>query len=308
METIHEGYPAVVLRSPEAEGLEATYAPSVGMVGCSLKHDGAELLAQRGGLTAYAESGSTFGIPLLHPWANRLAGFHYAAVGRAVELDRRSRLLHLDPNGLPMHGLLAASPDWQVTASSDARLSAALDFGAHAELLEAFPYPHAIELDVGIAGTTLSVRTTIRATGAIPVPLAFGYHPYLRLPDVPRADWRIEAPVRTHLLLDDEMIPTGITEAAGDLDGPLGQRGFDDAYADLADPPTFVLEGGGRRIELRFGEGYRFAQIYSPPDQDLICFEPMAAPTNALVSGHGLRFAEPGSSFSAEFQIAVTSV
>ena len=40
----------------------------------SLTHRGEELLGQRGGLPAYRERGATFGIPLLHPWANRLDG------------------------------------------------------------------------------------------------------------------------------------------------------------------------------------------------------------------------------------------
>src|SRR4051812_18838206 len=97
-ETTYEGYPALTLRS--SEGIEATFAPGVGMVGCSLRHDGDELLGQRGGLARYEAAGSTFGIPLLHPWANRLAGFAYDAPGRHVELDRESPLIHLDPRGL----------------------------------------------------------------------------------------------------------------------------------------------------------------------------------------------------------------
>ena len=47
----------------------------------------------------------------------------------------------------------------------------------------------------------------------------------------------------------------------------------------------FVLAGGGRRIELSVGPGYRFAQVYAPGDDDVVAFEPMTAPTNALVAG-----------------------
>ena len=62
----------VRLRSEGGE-LEAAFAPEAGLVGCSLTHRGEELLGQRKGLEEYARSGSTFGIPFLHPWANRLA-------------------------------------------------------------------------------------------------------------------------------------------------------------------------------------------------------------------------------------------
>jgi aldose 1-epimerase len=307
-EATHEGFPALTLRSPD--GLEATYAPSVGMVGCSLRHDGDELLAQRGGLARYEATGSTFGIPLLYPWANRLAGFQYEVAGRRVALDRDSPRLRLDPNGLPIHGLLGGSPLWHAEApqadDDSARLSALLRFGDHPELLEAFPFPHDLRMDVKLARETLSVTTTVTPTGDSPVPVAFGYHPYLDLNAEPRAAWKIAMPVRTHLMLDERLIPTGETEPADQPAQALGDRTFDDGYADLDEPPVFALEGGGRRVELRFGAGYPFAQVYAPPGADLLCFEPMTAPTNALVSGWHLPIAKPGAPFSATFELAVS--
>jgi galactose mutarotase-like enzyme len=309
-EAIHESHSAVVLRSPD--GIEATYAPSVGMVGCSLRHDGDELLGQRGGLAKYAASGSTFGIPLLHPWANRLGSLEYEAAGRRVTLDPESPLLRLDPNGMPIHGLLNASPLWTVAetaAGGDAAsLSAVLDFGAHQKLLEAFPFPHALRIDVRLAGSTLAIETTLSATGDTAVPVSFGYHPYFTLPGVPRADWLIELPVNRRLLLDERMIPTGDSEPVDEPPGPLGERSFDDGYADLSRPAVFALEGGGRRIEVEFGDGYRFAQVFAPPGQELICFEPMTAPTNALASGRDLSLVQPGASFKAAFEVRVGRV
>jgi aldose 1-epimerase len=35
-----------------------------------------------------------------------------------------------------------------------------------------------------------------------------------------------------------------------------------------------------------------------------VCFEPMTAPGNALVSGDGLRIARPGEQVSATFRVA----
>ena len=62
--------------------------------------------------------------------------------------------------------------------------------------------------------------------------------------------------------------------------GPLGDEEYDDLFPELAEPAVFAVEGGGRRIEVAFEEGYPVAQVYAPPDQDFICFEPMAAPTS----------------------------
>src|SRR5215468_7104769 len=89
-DTTTAGYPTVTLSCDS--GVEATFAPRLGMIGCSLRHRGAELLGQRGGLAKYAASGSTMGIPLLHPWANRLSGFSYTVGDRTVQLDAQSPL------------------------------------------------------------------------------------------------------------------------------------------------------------------------------------------------------------------------
>jgi galactose mutarotase-like enzyme len=102
------------------------------------------------------------------------------------------------------------------------------------------------------------------------------------------------------------MIPTGEREPDGDLDGLLGERSFDDAYAGVDAGWPFALAGGGRRIEVRFDEHFPFAQAYTPPGAEFICFEPMTAPTNALRSGQDLPIVEAGSTFTATWTIDVT--
>jgi aldose 1-epimerase len=303
-ETTRDGYPALTLAAGD---LAATFVPQLGMIGASLEHRGEELLGQRNGLAAYEARGSTMGIPLLHPWANRLGSLEYDAAGRHVAIDPDTPQVRLDPHGLPIHGLLAANPRWDVQTSADGHLHAALDFGAQPELLEAFPFPHEIRLHIALEHGRLSIDTTVEANQGSAVPISFGFHPYMALPGVARADWEIELPVRTHLLADENGIPTGKTEAATIAPGPLNDRSFDDGYADLADPPTFVLAGGGRRIALELQHGYAFAQVYAPEGQDLICFEPMTAPTNALgAGGPGLTVLAPGGSYRAGFSISVT--
>jgi aldose 1-epimerase len=141
----------------------------------------------------------------------------------------------------------------------------------------------------------------------VPVPVSFGWHPYLALPGVQRADWHVELPVRTRALLDERGIPTGRTEPVDIPGAALGERGYDDLFTELGERPVFALEGGGRRVELEFGEGYGLAQVYAPAGEHYICFEPMTAPTDALVSGTGLRFVSPGASFSARFRVRVSA-
>src|SRR3954454_5258954 len=85
-ESLLQGYAAQTLISSEAE-LEVSFVPSVGMVGASMKHRGDELLGQRGGLARYEATRSTMGIPLLHPWANRLGARRFEVGGRGVDVD-----------------------------------------------------------------------------------------------------------------------------------------------------------------------------------------------------------------------------
>ena len=300
-----EGYDAVCLRSSSAH-LDATFVPAVGMVGASLRDRGAELLYANGGLHRYARGGSTMGIPLLHPWANRLAADRYRVNGTAVRLDPGSPLVQRDEHGLPIHGLLNGSPRWQRTpAAAGWGISAELDFAAHPDLLAAFPFPHRLRLDIALRRRTLTVRTTLTATGEVPVPVAFGFHPYLRLPDVAREHWHVELPAMRHLELDASSIPTGASRPMPAQAGRLGTRTFDDGYVDVPPGAQFVLAGGRRRIVVRLDEGYPVAQVFAPAVADVICFEPMTAPPNALASGDRLTFVEPGRRCTATFSITV---
>jgi len=312
-----DGRPNLTL-TDAAGRLEATYLPSLGMVGCSLLHEDEQLLELLGGPAAYEQRGSSFGIPLLHPWANRLAGYSYEVAGRRVDIDPDSPRIHQDENGLPIHGLLAAHPGWTVLESvaqaDTARLRAQLDFGAHDDLLAAFPFPHLLEYDASVADSRLRVALTVTPTSEVAVPIAFGLHPYLRLPRTDRRRWQLELPVRRRLVLDPRGLPTGEYELVEPqaISGPLADRVFDDCFDRLQPPPgggpvVFSLQDERRRISVELLAGYDVVQVFAPAGSDFICIEPMTAPVNALADGSGLRFAQPGVPFEAEFAIAVQS-
>jgi galactose mutarotase-like enzyme len=283
------------------------------MVGCSLIHRGEQLLGQRGGLAAYVAERKTMGIPLLYPWANRLGRERFPVAGRDMDLRSVSPPLRRDGNGLTMHGLLAGIGGWRVArhevTADGGVLAADFDFGAAGGLTDAFPFPHTLRFEAALAGGTLTITTTVEATGGAPVPIAFGYHPYLRLPGVERAAWDAEVPVREALVLDERMLPTGARVAVQVPAGPLGERTFDDAYVAPPGAAPFALSGGGRRIELAFLSGYPFAQVFAPAEDDVVAYEPMTAPTNALVDGgDALPLLAAGERFSAAFSITVTEV
>ena len=115
-------------------------------------------------------------------------------------------------------------------------------------------------------------------TGRRRVPVAFGWHPYLRVPGTPRARWRLRLPPREHRALDARSIPTGAStheprggsRSAGERTTTLRARAR----------PSAAYEGDdGAAIEMRCGDGYPFAQVWVPTGRTFGALEPMAAPT-----------------------------
>lgn len=304
------GFRAWMLHDDHAD-LHATWVPGAGMVGASLVHRDDELLWTGAGVAAYARRGKFMGVPFLHPWANRLGGFVYRAGGHEVVLDPSSPVLKLDNNGLPIHGVLTGSRRWSVQAvaadEQSAQLTAALDFD-RPELLAAFPFRHRVTMQVTLGGGALEVRTTLTATGDGSVPVAFGFHPYLQIPGIPRSRWEVSFPVHRRMQLDEQQIPTGVTEESSPITGPIGDRTWDDGFDRIDTRKPFELYASGHVIAVEYSDGYHVAQIFAPPGEEYLCIEPMTAPANALAGpDNAIEWVPAGTSRSATFRIACRS-
>jgi galactose mutarotase-like enzyme len=294
-----------------AAGLSASFVPQAGMVCCSLRHLGDELLAQRQGLDAYARSGKTMGIPLLYPWANRLAGFGYSAAGRRIELPSDPGLIDRDTNGLPIHGVIGGRMRWTLDRASAPDAS---EVKAHLRWddddparFAVFPFRHTVLYNARIAANRLEIELIVEASDGDHVPVALGFHPYLTLPGTPRQSWTVSLPDRRRLSLNAQQIPVGIDRTLGSERFRLAAHSFDDAFDGVADGAVFAVAAAGRRIELELIEGFGCGQIFSPPDATFVCFEPMTAPPNALASGDHLRVLNPGERHVARFAVEALS-
>jgi aldose 1-epimerase len=294
-------------RAIAAGDLEAVFLPGHGMLAASLRHRGAELLGRVQDLETLADRGSAAGIPLLHPWANRLARCAYRAADREVVLDPSSPLLHFDEQGLPMHGVPWSRLAWELTEARKDRLVARLEWGSDA-LLAIFPFRHRLEMAVTLRPQGLTLETTLVAGHDVQVPVSFGFHPYFGIPGLSRSQWRLSLPAMRRLKLDRRQIPTGEEEPFAGMDANLGALELDDAFALPEGKESFSLAGTGRRITVEFLEGYRYAQVFAPKGAECVALEPMTAPANALVSGHGLRLVEPGGRFRAAFRVRVDAL
>jgi galactose mutarotase-like enzyme len=99
-------------------------------------------------------------------------------------------------------------------------------------------------------------------------------------------------------------IPTEETEAREATTELLSDKLIDDGFDEVRPGSVFAVSGGGRRIEVTFDEGFTAAQVFAPGNDDVVCFEPMAAPTDALRRG-GYRKVNAGESAVAQFRIKV---
>ena len=280
---------------------EATFRPDLSMLCSSLRHAGEQYTTLPRSLTQFRAGGAT-GIPLVHPWINRLGRWGYRVGDRDVSLEGRS--LPVDPNGLPIHGNLFAAA-FAVTSVDPTRIVATLDYAADPERLRAFPFLHTVTVDARLdAAIGLTIATEVRPTGSDPVPISFGWHPYLRLPRAGRATWELHWPACERVEVDERTIPTGARTNQAAQTAPIGRRTFDDHYA-LGDDRTFSVATPARALSLRFDDAYTFGQLFVPRGRQLVAIEPMTAEIDALGRGTA-RSCPPGETFRAEFTITIT--
>jgi aldose 1-epimerase len=293
-------------RSLAAGELLAVFLPGKGMLGASLRYRGQELLGRVEDLDGAAHKGSTAGIPLLYPLANRLPAAHYEALGKKVVLDTSSPLVHLDENGLPIHGVPWAQLAWDVTEAGASTLAAQLEW-TREDLLGVFPFRHRVGMRVVLHPDALMLETTVQACFGDAVPVAFGFHPYLAPPGAGRDDFRLVLPSMRRWVLDARGLPTGEETAFAGFDGALAARAFDDGFSLLGEPARLSIASPEVLLGVDFLSGYGAAQVFAPRDKGYVALEPMTAPTGALGTGRGLRTLPAGGQFRAAFRISVTA-
>jgi len=311
-----EGLDAVMLG---AGGYEMTVVPELGLLGASILADGREILSLHGGVDAYRQ-GHTTGLPLLHPWANRLARPRYEIDGTWVEFPLEAPV-HV-ARGLPIHGTMTAAKGWRVEAeladSTRATLQARYTFD-QPEQLRSFPFPHEVVVFVEVSDLGVRVTTTLHAGGALQVPVSFGWHPYFVVPGAARRDVDVLLPELDHLEVDGEQIPTGNRRRVDPSVTPLGDAELERGVENTFDDGYRLVEGAGRvlaieaphadgepgarhRVAIELDDFYPYAQVYAPSSQPFVALEPMTAPTNALLT-HDHPSVPPGESYSASFRV-----
>lgn len=321
-----------------ASGSSLELVPDAGMVALSWTVAGEEVLALPCGRSEFLSAARTGGLPLLYPYANRLGADAFTVCGRQVDLSRVPSLKRDDAHH-PIHGLLLRRGGWALSVLGPGELQAELDWGAHAELMYAFPFPHTLRVTWALAqgggggAASLRVRTDAIADRGVGVPVAFGWHPYFQVRDPGSARIRLAPAAR--VALDAGGLPSADAVARARGAAAASCAGTTDAAVKAAAAVTAlgtefgVGEGhdalhlrtglgasaspvlaasivdAHRRIDIMMDSHYPFVQVFSPRGASFACIEPMAAPTDGLRTGD-FTVASAGSSLAATFEVHVT--
>lgn len=295
-QVVRDGIPVIRLFDAQRD-IEVLILPASGNSAYAMNVRGKNILGSADVKPADFQKGmARGGIPFMAPWANRLDSTGFWANGVRYSLDAALGSFRKDQNGLPLHGLLSNSPYWKMAElradQRSASVTSRLDFWKHPDLMAQWPFAHAYEMTYLLSEGALQVRIAVSNLGAQAMPLAIGFHPYFRIPDVPRDQWILRNPARKAVLADSLRLPTGNFKAI-DLPNPmpLKDRVLDDGFTDLereADGrAVFSIEAGGKQIRLFWGPKFPVAIIWEPVAPsgaalDFICIEPMTGITNAL--------------------------
>jgi aldose 1-epimerase len=290
----------VIRLSDAASGVEVSILPSLGNRAYQMKVRGKNILFYPpGDLSEHSKNPSFGGIPFLAPWADLLDEQAFWANGKRYAFNMNLGNVRGE---MPIHGLLADSPLWQTTevaaGGHSAHVTSRLEFWKYPDFIAQWPFAHEYEMTYSLADGVLEVKLAVTNLSTDPMPVAFGFHPYYQIPDIPRDEWVVHLPARIRVVADDRQIPTGEMRPL-DIPNPLPLRGqtLDDGFTDLKRDALglarFRIESGGRTIETTFGPKYPVATIYLPsclaapgPEEarEFICIEPLTA----IISGVNL--------------------
>lgn len=254
---------------------------------------------------AGAQPPSACGIVLV-PWPNRVADGRWEFEGEPRQLD-----LTEPAKGNAIHGLLRRRP-YELVDRTDSTVTQA------AAIFPEPGYPFLLETAVTHELHTdgLQVTHTISNAGEVPAPVAVGAHPYLRIADVPPEQLTVTVAARTRFETDERSNVIGESAVEGtpfDLSGGrrLSELELDTGFGDLPDGPAehVLAADDGRRLVLWGDEAFRYVQVFThrsfatKPGGVALAIEPMTAPADALNSGRGLRWLEPGETWTVSWGI-----
>lgn len=281
--------------------------PDLGAAVSTLRYQGRDVLRPTPAGTTDPFETAAF---VLVPYANRIADGRFRVGEREVRIERNA-----PGQAHPLHGHGWRKP-WRV--DSAARDQAVLSF-EHAA--DSWPWHYLATQTLTLRADSLDLTLTVENRDATPMPAGLGWHPYFLKGQGQGMAKDQGARLKAHLegvwLMDEECLPVRLAHGTR-----FGQwsRGDEVARPELIDHchtgwpgvAEILLPEEGLRLALTASRALRWLHIYSPPDKDFFCVEPVSHMPNAVnrsappaVTGH--RMLAPGERLDARITLSVVN-
>jgi len=248
---------------------------------------------------------------ILAPWPNRVRDGRWTHDGAELQFD-----ITETARGNALHGLLRFA-DYQVREQS----AGAVTLGALIAPQHGWPFLLDTWVRYEVRSDGLTVTHGVTNLGAARAPYATGAHPFLRIGDHDVEDLVLTVAAGTYFDVDDRLNPVGEPAVDGtryDLRAGrrLGDEFFDTAFGGVTHrdgASAWLTAPDGATLELVQDVDWGYVQVFTTPifpraggTGTAVAVEPMTAPPDALNSGQGLVWLEPGESSQGSWGLRYT--
>jgi aldose 1-epimerase len=306
-----DGVGFTVLREPST-GSAAWIAPEVGANCASFVTaiDGQplEVIHFPDSLAAFRDRPTYFGTAVLFPFPGRIRAGRFQFGGVDVQLP-----INEPSTGNAIHGCVAKQPWTELSSSADASgAEATFVIGTDRlpAMLNDFPFPFRLTLNIRLSGGTLSFRFVAENIGTAPMPVGLGVHPYFPLPfgslgTVDECEIWIDAP---HYWEQKDFMAIGRStpvESSVDLRTPRSLRALASVgyggpdrmvnftHSQFSDDRGPRPSGSGvrwgvrnprsnREVVVEADSAFPASVTYIPPTREKVSFEPHSCLPNAF--------------------------
>jgi aldose 1-epimerase len=243
--------------------------PGLGAAISTLRYQGIEVLRPTPPGTDEPFETAAF---VLAPYANRIADGRFRVGEREVRIERNA-----PGQAHPLHGHAWRQP-WRV--ESAARDQAVLVF-EHAA--DSWPWHYQVRQVLTLRSDSLEMALSLENRDSSPMPAGLGWHPYFHKGS--------GAQLKTHLegvwLTDAECLPVRLAHGTrfgqwGRGDGLAQPELIDHCHTGWPGVAEILLPEEGLELALTASRALRWLHIYSPPDKDFFCIEPVSHMPNAI--------------------------
>lgn len=247
---------------------------------------------------------------VLAPWPNRIRDGYYQFDGVWYQLSLSEPEKH---NAI--HGLVQWLP-WRLVEHTGSAVTCECTVPAQ----PGYPWTLLLRSVYALDDTGLAVRHEATNLADSTAPFGLAVHPYLRLPDVPVHDLRLQVPARSRLLTDSRLLPIGAAKTDSTEWDFTAARRIGDMVVDTAFGSVVADEQGGSAVSLTGPDGdgvrlwadgaFRWWQVFtadtlpSPRRRRSVAVEPMTCPPDAFRSGRDVTALEPGDTWQASWHLS----